>query len=450
MPFGITGGPSEFGDLTAQRVHDLIAEEIIELFVDDGGSASNTFEEGLSRLRIILERVRREKLSLAPSKLKLFMTEAVFAGATVGPNGVSPDSAKLTAIVSWPQPEDASHLEGFLGLTGHFRDLVKGYAKVERPLRDILRNVNMPKGIGKQKYQNIMKAYKLAGIWTREHSETFIKLKSLLISEPVLRPPCFDGTPFILTTDGSKDAFAGVLSQRITTTLVGGKKVTRLHPLGFASKRTSITEEKYKPFLLEFASLKFCFDKFADILWGMPVEIETDCQALRDVILSDKLNATHARWRDGVLAYNIVDVRHIPGVTNIADGVSRQYEGTPKGFGDGSEWTVSPDIDDTIGVVQDLFQVEVSLEAATLRERFASEPLFLEVINALLELDHGTKLQERKRARHRASQYTIENGRLWYIGGGTRIRARTRRECITRVEAVELARQEHEGGGHWH
>ena len=124
----------------------------------------------------------------------------------------------------------------------------------------------------------------------------------------------------------------------------------------------------------------------------MPVEIETDCQALRDVILSDKLNATHARWRDGVLVYNIVDVRHIPGVTNIADGVSRQYEGTPKGFGDGSKWMVSPDIDDTIGVVQDLFQVEVSLEAATLREWFDNEPLFLEVINALLELDHGTKL----------------------------------------------------------
>lgn len=128
----------------------------------------------------------------------------------------------------------------------------------------------------------------------------------------------------------------------------------------------------------------------------MPVEIETDCQALWDVILSDKLNTTHACWRDGVLAYNIVDVHHIPSITNIADGISRQYKGTPKGFGDGSKWTVSPDIDDTIGVIQDLFQVEVLLEAATLREQFANEPLFLDVIKALLELDHGAKLQERK------------------------------------------------------
>jgi len=166
--------------------------------------------------------------------------------------------------------------------------------------------------------------------------------------------------------------------------------------LGFVSKCTSASEEKYKPFLLEFALLKFCFDKFADILWGMPVEIETDCQALGDVLLSDSLNATHARWWDGVLAYNIVNVRHIPGITNIANSVSRQYEGTLKGFGDGSEWTVSPDIDEATGVVQDLFMVDVPPEISTLREHFAEEPLFLEVVNMLLELDQGTKLQERK------------------------------------------------------
>lgn len=50
MPFGVMGGPSEFGDLTAQKVHDLIANETIELFVNDGGSAAHTFEDGLENL----------------------------------------------------------------------------------------------------------------------------------------------------------------------------------------------------------------------------------------------------------------------------------------------------------------------------------------------------------------------------------------------------------------
>jgi hypothetical protein len=43
----------------------------------------------------------------------------------------------------------------------------------------------------------------------------------------------------------------------------------------------------------------------------------------------------------------------------------------------------------------------------------------------------------------------IDGGKLWLVGGGTLIR-RSRRECVTKEEAVELARQVHERGGHWY
>ena len=178
MPFGVTGGPSEFGHVTAQRFHDLIAKAVLELFVDDGGMSSDSFEEGMEKLRALLERVRKEKMSLSPSKLRLFMTEAVFAGAQVGPHRVTPDTTKLTAIVDWPIPQDASHLEGFLGLTSYFRDLVKGYARLEAPLRNILRQVDIPAGTKKHAYQRIMKAFKLGETWNQEHTKAFIALKS--------------------------------------------------------------------------------------------------------------------------------------------------------------------------------------------------------------------------------------------------------------------------------
>jgi len=153
-----------------------------------------------------------------------------------------------------------------------------------------------------------MKAYKLQPHWKAEHTAMFVNLKAHLVSEPVLTAPQFNSTHFILTADACKDAFAGVLSQRIKMTLPGGKEVTCLHPIGFTSKQTSMVEERYKPFLLEFAALKYSFNKFSDIVYGYPVEVETDCQALCDILLSDKLNATHAQWWDGVLVHNIVDV----------------------------------------------------------------------------------------------------------------------------------------------
>src|SRR6266568_1273372 len=113
---------------------------------------------------------------LLPSKMRLFMLKAVFTGAQVGPEGVSPDTAKLTAIVDWPVPRDASHLKGFLGLTSYFRDLMKGYVSIEGPLRNLLREVLILAGMKKHAYQRIMKGQKFEEKWTDEHTKTFLAL----------------------------------------------------------------------------------------------------------------------------------------------------------------------------------------------------------------------------------------------------------------------------------
>ncbi|OBZ75915.1 hypothetical protein A0H81_04919 [Grifola frondosa] len=81
MPFGLTGAPSTFAQLTATHLHDLLADNMLTLLVDDGAAAGDTFEEMMDKLHKILNRVRESKLSLSPSKTHLFMTEAVFAGA---------------------------------------------------------------------------------------------------------------------------------------------------------------------------------------------------------------------------------------------------------------------------------------------------------------------------------------------------------------------------------
>lgn len=49
MPFGLTGTQSTFTHMTATRMHELIVEEIMELFVNDGGAAADTFEEMIEK-----------------------------------------------------------------------------------------------------------------------------------------------------------------------------------------------------------------------------------------------------------------------------------------------------------------------------------------------------------------------------------------------------------------
>lgn len=158
--------------------------------------------------------------------------------------------------------------------------------------------------------------------------------------------------PFIVTTDGCEDGFDVILTQKNTSMLPSEKMVTALHPIAYASKHTSPAEEKYKPYILEFAALKFALDQFSDIIWGSPVEVKINCQALCDTLLSPKLSAVHARWCDGILVYHIPDVRHRAGTTNTAaDGLSRSFTARDIVVRDGAEWIVNKDWEEVRGIV---------------------------------------------------------------------------------------------------
>jgi hypothetical protein len=153
-----------------------------------------------------------------------------------------------------------------------------------------------------------MRNMSLIGKWTTELNDTFLNLKLALTSEPVLHSPRYDGTPFVVTTDGCMTGFAGVLSQWHDTVLQNSSTVCHLHPIGFTSKWTSPVEERYKPFLLKFTALKYSLNKFSDVIHGYPLELETDCQAPWDIILNDKLNATYTQWKEAVVQHHIVNV----------------------------------------------------------------------------------------------------------------------------------------------
>lgn len=80
MPFGLTGAPSTFGEMTAYHLGDLVGL-LFELLVDDGGMAGDVFEDKLANLQKMFTRIQEQGLSLSTEKSSLFMTEAVFAEA---------------------------------------------------------------------------------------------------------------------------------------------------------------------------------------------------------------------------------------------------------------------------------------------------------------------------------------------------------------------------------
>ena len=327
MPFGLTGAPATFCEMVAIALEDMIGRELVN-WMDDICLPGDDFNTKLANLRKFFTRCRDKGLSLSPSKTKLFFTDVLFAGTMVGPDGIKPNLDKVSAVANWPVPQDVQDLMGFLGLTNYFRRLICDYGRIARPLSDLTRDikVDLPKYGAKAKkgaYKRALKAASLKDKWGPDQQKAFVTLKVLLSQEPVLKPPQYDGRPFRVTSDGSSTGLAGYLSQPFSYTDSAGREQTRWHPISYCSKRTSRSEERYEPFLLEFAALKFCLDEFDPYIYGSPIEIETDCQALRDCLLKEKISTHHSRWKESILAHNIIDIRHRPGVENaVADGLS--------------------------------------------------------------------------------------------------------------------------------
>ncbi|ETW82062.1 hypothetical protein HETIRDRAFT_122912 [Heterobasidion irregulare TC 32-1] len=112
------------------------------------------------------------------------------------------------------------------------------------------------------------------------------------------------------------------------------------------------------------------------------------------------------------------------------------YEGLPKRPGDGSAWTICEDWEAEGGLANDIFIVSDTI--ATLHNCFTDEPIFLEVIDALLDIDLLAD-----------NRYFVKDERLWQLcqNGGTRARAHI--ECVPCSKAHTLATKEHSNGGHW-
>lgn len=91
---------------------------------------------------------------------------------------------------------------------------------------------------------------------------------------------------------------------------------------------------------------------------------------------------------------------------------------------------------------------EIDPKVSALRNCFADEPIYLQVVDALPDLDQDKPVQE-KRSCHRAMGYQLDEGKLWRVDDGRPTQSRSRVECASQTEAVGLAREEYFAARAW-
>ena len=149
MPFGLTNAPAMFQRLMESCLGELHLQWFI-IYLDDIIIFSHNPEDHIERLEGVFEKLAQAGLKLKPSKCELFKAELKYLGHIVSKQGIATDPKKVQAIQDWPRPMTVTEVRSFTGFTNYYRKFIKGYAKIARPLHELVagENKNIRRSIG--------------------------------------------------------------------------------------------------------------------------------------------------------------------------------------------------------------------------------------------------------------------------------------------------------------
>ncbi len=270
--------------------------KILQLYMDDIITTSQDAKSHFENLRIILDRMIENGLTLKPSKCHFGAKQVPFLGHILSEKGISTDPKKIEVIKSYPAPKCQKDLQIYLGMTNYYRKFIKNYAMICKPLYNLLKS-------------------DVDFVWDDQCTSAFEKLKSHLQTAPILNYPDF-GKPFIVTCDSSGHSIGYMLTQldennKERAICFGGRS---LRP---CETRWSISEKECLA-LIESIKLWHCY------LANQFFTVYTDHIALKYLQNLKQGSGRLYRWSLALQGYNF-EIKYKPGKANVcADALSRR------------------------------------------------------------------------------------------------------------------------------
>jgi hypothetical protein len=137
MSFGLTNALAYFMYLMSKVFMEYL-DKFVVVFIDDILIFSKMEEEHEKYLRLVLEKLRSNKLYSKFSKCEFCLTEVAFLGHVISARGILVDPGKVKDALNWMPPTTASEIQSFLGLTGYYRRFIKDFSKLAKPMMKLL------------------------------------------------------------------------------------------------------------------------------------------------------------------------------------------------------------------------------------------------------------------------------------------------------------------------
>ncbi|MBW0481270.1 hypothetical protein O181_020985 [Austropuccinia psidii MF-1] len=193
MPFGIKKAPSHLQRMMNEIFPEKLSEGWINIYIDDIVVCSKTWQEHKYRLSRFLNKIKSANMKISLNKFHFGFKELKALRHLVSGLSLGIDKNKVAAVLLKPMPQNKKQIQSFLRFSGYFRQHIKDFASIERPLYKLC-----DKDTGFE--------------MTLERVKAFESLRKSLTTAPLSQMPDFK-LPLNIHIDASGDGLGAALHQ---------------------------------------------------------------------------------------------------------------------------------------------------------------------------------------------------------------------------------------------